>query len=186
MLTLSSGPGASLKVAQNHLIAQDGGTELKFRRAACPVSRVVVVRSEGFITIPALRWLHEVGSALVVLQYDGTPIAVTVPRVIGPATLRRTQAATTIETRLGKAIAGCLIRAKLAGQIATLRDFDRGAAAVEIGAIAEGMQRVPARPGHRFSPLRARCSRRTDTNRRPRCCARKASRPSTRIRKSLR
>jgi CRISPR-associated endonuclease Cas1 len=140
VLTLSSGPGASLKVAQNHLIAQDGGTELKFRRAACPVSRVVVVRSEGFITIPALRWLHEVGSALVVLQYDGTPIAVTVPRVIGPAALRRAQAATTIETRLGKAIAGCLIRAKLAGQIATLRSFDRGAAAVEISAIAERMR----------------------------------------------
>jgi hypothetical protein len=82
VLTLSSGPGASLKVAQNHLIAQDGGTELKFRRAACPVSRVIVVRSEGFITIPALRWLHEVGAALVVLQYDGTPIAVTVPRLL--------------------------------------------------------------------------------------------------------
>jgi CRISPR/Cas system-associated endonuclease Cas1 len=138
--TLSSGPGASLKVAQNHLIAQDGGTELKFRRAACPVSRVVVVRSEGFITIPALRWLHEVGSALVVLQYDGTPIAITVPRVIGPAALRRAQAATTIETRLGKAIAGCLIRAKLAGQIATLRGFGRDASADEINAIAERMQ----------------------------------------------
>ena len=140
MLTLSSGPGASLKVAQNHLIAQDSGTELKFRRAACPVSRVVVVRSEGFITVPALRWLHEVGAALVVLQYDGTPIAVTVPPVIVPAALRRAQAATSIETRLGKTIAGSLIGAKIAEQIATLRTFDRDAAATEISAIADRLQ----------------------------------------------
>jgi hypothetical protein len=55
---------------------------LKFRRAACPVSRVVVVRSEGFITVPGLRWLHEVGVALVVLQYDGTPIAVPFRRLL--------------------------------------------------------------------------------------------------------
>jgi CRISP-associated protein Cas1 len=135
VLTLSSGPGASLRVAQNHLLAKDGGTELKFRRAACPVSRVVVVRSEGFITIPAMRWLHEVGAALVVLQYDGTPIVTSMPRVITPAALRRTLALTSIETRLGKAIAGSLIKAKIAGQIATLRTFDRDAAADEIGTI---------------------------------------------------
>lgn len=147
MLTLSSGPGASLKVAQNHLIAQDGGTELKFRRAACPVSRVVVVRSEGFITVPALRWLHEVGVALVVLQYDGAPIAVTVPPVIVPAALRRAQAATTIETRLGKAIAGSLIRAKITGQIATLRQFNRSSAADQISVINERLQPRSSAPG---------------------------------------
>lgn len=140
MLTLSSGPGASLKVAQNHLIAQDGGTELKFRRAACPVSRVVVVRSEGFITIPALRWLHEGGSALVVLNYDGSPIAVTVPPGIVPAAVRRAQAATSIETRLGKTIARNLIGAKITEQIATLRTFHRDAAAGELSAIAERLQ----------------------------------------------
>jgi hypothetical protein len=147
VLTLSSGPGASLKVAQNHLLAQDGGTELKFRRAACPVSRVIVVRSEGFITVPALRWLHEVGSALVVLQYDGTPIAVTVPPVIVPAALRRAQAATTMETRLGKAIAGSLIRAKIAGQIATLRQFNRSSAADQISVINERLQPRLSAPG---------------------------------------
>lgn len=124
---------------------------MKFRRAACPVSRVVVVRSEGFITVPALRWLHEVGAALVVLQYDGTPIAVTVPPVIVPAALRRAQAATSIETRLGKAIAGSLIRAKIAEQIATLRTFDRDAAAAEISAIIERMPQAKA--GARSSPL---------------------------------
>ena len=140
VLTLSSGPGASLRVAQTHLIARDGGTELKFRRAACPVSRVIIVRSEGFVTIPAMRWLHEVGAALVVLNYQGTPIITSLPSVTAPATLRRTEASTTIETRLGKAIADSLIRAKIDGQIATLRTFDRPAAADEISAIAERLQ----------------------------------------------
>jgi CRISP-associated protein Cas1 len=102
---------------------------------------VIVVRSEGFITIPALRWLHEVGSALVVLQYDGTPIAITVPPVTIPAALRRAQAATSIETRLGNAIAYSLVQAKIAGQIATLQGFGRDAAAAEISAINE---RVPS------------------------------------------
>src|ERR1700737_2349619 len=140
VLTLSSGPGASLRVAQNHLIARDGGTELKFRRAACPVSRAIVVRSEGFVTIPAMRFLYEVGAALVVLNYDGTPIVTSAPRVNTPAALRRAQAVTTVETRLGRSIAGNLIREKIAGQIATLRTFDRDAAADEIGAIAERLQ----------------------------------------------
>jgi CRISPR/Cas system-associated endonuclease Cas1 len=155
VLTLSAGPGASLKVVQNHLIASDGGTELKFRRAACPVSRVIVVRSEGFITVPALRWLHEVGAALVVLQYDGTPIATSVPRATVPAALRRTQAATTIETRLGKAIARDLIQAKIAGQIATLRAFDRDAAADEIDAIAARLLPRSVRPGPGSDPGQA-------------------------------
>jgi CRISPR-associated protein Cas1 len=154
VLTLSSGPGASLKVAQNHLIAQDGGTELKFRRAACPVSRVIVVRSEGFITVPAMRFLHEIASALV-LQYDGTPIATTVPRATVPAALRRTQAANTIETRLGKAIASNLIQAKIAGQIATLRAFDRDAAADEIDAIAARLLPRSATPGPGSGPGQA-------------------------------
>jgi CRISPR/Cas system-associated endonuclease Cas1 len=117
-------------VSMGSLVVRDGlhGAEVErtFARASCPISRLIAVRPEGVITFSALRWLHNVGAAFVNLDYDGTPIAASLPRVTVPAALRRVQAANSIETRLGKAIASNLIQAKIAGQIATLGAFDSG------------------------------------------------------------
>src|SRR5438132_2201878 len=139
-----SGYVTSVRMEMGCLVVKDGlrGTEIerRFPRASCPVSRLIAVRPEGGITFAALRWMHNAGITLVNLDYDGTPIAVTVPPVTVPAALRRAQAATSIETRLGKAIAGNLINAKIAGQIATLRTFGRDTAANEINAIGGRLQ----------------------------------------------
>jgi CRISPR-associated endonuclease Cas1 len=126
------------------LVVRDGikgaDVERRFPRAGCPVSRLIAVQPEGIITFAALRWLHNVGSFFVHLDYDGTPIVTSLPRVNTPAALRRAQAATTIETRLGKAIAGSLVREKMTGQLTTLRSFGLHTAADEIGAICERIQ----------------------------------------------
>jgi hypothetical protein len=144
VLTLGCGFGASIRVDRDQLIVRDGGAELKFSRARCPVSRVVIVRSEGYMSVPAMRWLHEIGAAAVVLQHDGTPILSTVPRATNlSASLRRTQALTSIETRLGASIARDLIGAKIAGQIANLQWLGRNSAAAEAAVSAE---RIQARP----------------------------------------
>jgi hypothetical protein len=105
----------------------------------CPVSRIVVVRSEGFIMFPAVRWITDIGAALVQLHYDGTPLLVTVSRAPAPAAVRRVQASTTIDTRLGRSIASTLIRAKIEEQAATLRVLDRANTALDVLAIAERM-----------------------------------------------
>src|SRR5271166_24775 len=135
-----SGYLTRITVSMGSLVVRDGlhGAEIErsFTRASCRISRLIAVRPEGVITFSALRWLHNAGAAFVNLDYDGTPIAASLPRVTVPAALRRAQAATTIETRLGNSIAYSLITAKIAGQIATLRSFDRGAAADEIAGIA--------------------------------------------------
>ena len=144
MLTLGSGYGASIRVNREQLIIKDGGAELKFSRAHYPASRVLIVRSEGYVTMPAIRWLHEIGAALVVLQYDGTPILTSVPRHTNdPAALRRTQAITSVDTRLGASIARDLIRAKITGQASNLRWLGMHAAAEEAAAMGE---RFSSRP----------------------------------------
>ncbi len=129
-----SGFRIRVRVEAGALVVQDGikGAEIerRFPRASCPVSRLIAVQPEGIITFAALRWLHNVGASFVQLDYDGTPIATSLPRGTVPAALRRTQALASIETRLGKAIAHSLIRAKIAAQIATLRSCDRDATAI--------------------------------------------------------
>jgi CRISPR-associated protein Cas1 len=147
VLTLGCGFGASIRVDRDQLIVRDGGVERRFSRGGCPVSRVVIVRSEGYITIPAMRWLHEIGAAVVVLQYDGMPILSTVPPSTNvSAALRRKQAITSIETRLGASIARDLIAAKIAGQIANLQWLGRNAAAAEAVAYAERLKARPSAP----------------------------------------
>jgi hypothetical protein len=49
--------------------------KLRFPRASCPVSRLIIVRSEGVLTLRAVRWLREIGASLIVLDYDGSPVA---------------------------------------------------------------------------------------------------------------
>src|SRR5438045_112157 len=125
VLTLS-GYSISVREDNGFLLIRDGlkgrtELELRFPRASCPVSRLVVVRSEGYLTLRAVRWLRDVGASLVVLDYDGTPILITTPKANVRAGLRRAQALLLLETPLGTSIARNLIGAKVRGQIDVLR-----------------------------------------------------------------
>src|SRR5580693_9182266 len=84
VLTLS-GNNASICVDGGYLVVSDGPWPVapdhvgpaapleqrmathRFRRAGCPINRIVATRPDGFITFAAIKWLHGVGVALVQL-----------------------------------------------------------------------------------------------------------------------
>jgi CRISPR-associated endonuclease Cas1 len=135
-----SGYIANVTVEHEMLLVRDGikggVIERRFGRAHCPISRLISTQADGYISFDAIRWLHGTGASLAHLNYDGTPLVVSVPRHAVPAALRRKQAALSVESGLGASIARCLIRSKVAGQIEVLRHFSAQAAAAEANAFA--------------------------------------------------
>jgi CRISPR-associated endonuclease Cas1 len=132
VLTLS-GNNASVRVDGGYLVVSDGPWPVahdhvgpaapieqrmathRFRRADCPINRIVVTRPDGFITFAAIKWMHGVGVGLVQLDWDGTVLLATAPTGRDQPTLRRVQALAK-DTELGWAIARELLRTKLNGQ----------------------------------------------------------------------
>jgi CRISPR-associated protein Cas1 len=137
VLTLS-GNNASIRVDGGALVVSDGPTPVpldhrgpappisqrmvthRFRRASCPISRIVVTRPDGFVTFAAIKWLHGVGASLVQLDWDGTVLLATAPAGSDQPALRRAQALAA-DTEIGHAIAQEILRAKLNGQAAIAR-----------------------------------------------------------------
>jgi CRISP-associated protein Cas1 len=137
VLTLS-GNNASIRIDGGALVVSDGPTPIapdhtgpatptnermvthRFRRAACPINRIVVTRPDGFITFAAIKWLHGVGVSLVHLDWDGTVLLASGPAGVDQPALRRSQAMAT-ENGVGHAIAQELLRAKLNGQATVAR-----------------------------------------------------------------
>jgi CRISPR-associated endonuclease Cas1 len=117
-LVVSDGP---CPVAPDHVgpvapIAQRMATH-RFRRADCPINRIVVTRPDGFITFAAIKWLHGVGVGLVQLDWDGTVLLASAPAGADQPALRRAQAIAATNG-VGHAVAQELLRAKLNGQAA--------------------------------------------------------------------
>jgi CRISPR-associated protein Cas1 len=142
LLTLS-GNNASIRVDGGYLVVSDGPTPVaaghrgpapsveqrmvthRFRRADCPINRIVVTRPDGFITFAAIKWLHGVGVSLVQLDWDGTVLLASAPTGIDQPALRRAQAMATANG-VGHAIAQELLHAKLNGQAAVARLLGSG------------------------------------------------------------
>ena len=142
VLTLS-GNNASIRVDGGYLVVSDGPWPVapdhvgpaapieqrmathRFRRADCPIDRIVVTRPDGFITFAAIKWLHGVGVALVQLDWDGTVLLASAPVGADQPALRRAQALAT-GNGVGHAIAQELLRAKLNGQAAVARLLGSG------------------------------------------------------------
>ena len=123
-----SGYSIGVREVDGCLIIKDGlkwrsEIEHKFARATCPISRLIVVRPDGYITFAAVRWLHETGVALVHLNGSGEPTMISVSQRNTPSPLRRIQAGLTAESVLGRSIVYSLIRAKISGEIENLRYF---------------------------------------------------------------
>jgi CRISPR-associated protein Cas1 len=137
VLTLS-GNKASIRVDGGHLVVSDGPWPVapdhvgpaapieqrmaahRFRRADCPINRIVVIRPDGFITFAAIKWLHGVGVGLVQLDWDGTVLLASIPAGTDQPALRRAQALASANG-VGHAIGQELLRAKLNGQAAVAR-----------------------------------------------------------------
>ena len=119
------GYGIRLYVDRGHLIVKDGiGSdrhEGRFARVGHSLRRLIVIGSDGSVSLSALRWLANQKAAFVMLDRDGELIAATGPTGPSDARLRRSQALAK-ETHVALDIARELITQKLIGQEQIARD----------------------------------------------------------------
>jgi CRISPR-associated endonuclease Cas1 len=118
ILTLS-GYGITARVDRGHLLVEDGiGADRRvgrLPRVGHGLTRLVVMGSDGMVSLAALRWLADQDAAFVMLDRNGSVLATTGPVRPSDARLRRAQAlAHTSDAALR--IARELIAHKLSGQ----------------------------------------------------------------------
>src|SRR6266849_5399823 len=90
------GYGIRVQVNAGHLLAHDGIADerrtIRLPRVGHGLRRLVMIGSDGFITLEALRWLADQGAAFVMLDRRGKVLTVTGPVAPSDAKLRRAQA----------------------------------------------------------------------------------------------
>jgi len=114
-----SGFGVRVQMQAGHLLLHDGIADerraIRLPRINHGLKRLVIIGSDGFVTLEALRWLADQKAAFILLERDGTALLTTGPVYPSDARLRRAQAlATQSDTALRIALE--LIDKKLAGQ----------------------------------------------------------------------
>jgi CRISPR-associated endonuclease Cas1 len=113
------GYGIQVRVDRGHLFLEDGiGADrrrCRLPRVGHGLRRLIVIGSDGMISLAALRWLADQDASFVMLERDGYVLATTGPVRPSEAKLRRAQS---LAHSSGAAlqIARELIRQKLAGQ----------------------------------------------------------------------
>ncbi len=113
------GYGIQVRVDRGHLLLDDGIGDDRRRyrlpRVGHGLRRLVVIGSDGMVSLAALRWLADQDASFVMLERDGSVLATTGPVRPSEAKLRRAQA---LAHSSGAAlrIARELISRKLAGQ----------------------------------------------------------------------
>ena len=118
------GYGIQVHVDRGHLVLEDGigpqRRHFRFPRVGHGLRRLVMIGSDGFVSLAALRWLADQDAAFVMLDRDGTVLATTGPVRPSDARLRRAQA---MATHNGAAlrITRELISRKLSGQAQVAR-----------------------------------------------------------------
>ncbi len=113
------GYGIQVRVERGHLVIEDGiGPErhrARLPRVGHGLKRLVVIGSDGMVSLAALRWLADQQASFVLLERDGSVLLTTGPVKPSDAKLRRAQA---LAHTSGAAlrITQELITQKLAGQ----------------------------------------------------------------------
>jgi CRISPR-associated endonuclease Cas1 len=114
----------SVSVDRGHLLLEDGiGLNRRagrFPRVGHGLRRLIVIGSNGSVSLAAFRWLADQDAAFVMLERDGSVLATTGPVRPSDARLRRAQSLASGSTT-GVAIARELIARKLAGQERVIR-----------------------------------------------------------------
>jgi len=114
-----SGYGIQVRVDRGHLLLEDGiganRSRGRLARVGHGLRRLVVIGSDGMVSLAALRWLADQKAAFVMLERDGSVLATAGPVRHSDARLRRAQS---LSTQSGTAIhiARELINKKLLGQ----------------------------------------------------------------------
>src|SRR5712691_11230325 len=113
------GYGISVNVERGHLIVKDGigadRLQARLPRVGHGLRRMVVIGSDGMVSLAALRWLADQDAAFVMLDRDGSVLATTGPVRPSDARLRRPQALAN-DSGVAVRIARELIYRKLVGQ----------------------------------------------------------------------
>ena len=133
------GYGTSVCVDRGHLVIKDGIGSLR-RRARFPrvghgLKRLVVIGSDGMVSLSALRWLHDQDAAFVMLDRIGKVLAITGPVRPSDARLRRAQSLA-LDSGVALHIAIELIRQKLIAQERLVRDQFQNDNSTEIISVA--------------------------------------------------
>src|SRR6266853_4534278 len=90
------GYGTTVRVDSGHLVLEDGigndRRQARFPRVGHGIRRLVVIGSDGIVSLAALRWLADQNAAFVMLERDGSVLATTGPVRPSDSKLRRAQA----------------------------------------------------------------------------------------------
>src|ERR1700746_3531847 len=119
------GYGTSVRVDRGHLVLEDGiasnRRQARFPRIGHGLRRLVVIGSDGMVSLAALRWLADQDASFVMLNRDGSVLATTGPVPASDSRLRRAQS---LAHQSGAAveISRGLISQKLHGQERIVRD----------------------------------------------------------------
>jgi CRISPR-associated endonuclease Cas1 len=120
------GYGISVRVDRGHLILDDGigpdRRRARLSRVGHGLKRLVIIGSDGVISLASLRWLADQKISFALLERDGSVLATTGPVHPSDARLRRAQA---LAHQSGAAlrITRELITQKLAGQEQNAREI---------------------------------------------------------------
>jgi len=113
------GYGVKVRVDRGHLTFEDGigaaRREARLPRIRHGLRRLVVIGSDGFVSLEALRWLADQNAAFIMLDREGSVLATTGPVRSSDARLRRAQALAH-QSGASLQIARELISKKLEGQ----------------------------------------------------------------------
>src|SRR5258706_14042333 len=119
------GYGINVHVNHGHLIFQDGigpvRREGRLPRVRHGLRRLVVVGSDGVVSLAALRWLADQDASFIMLNRNGSVLATTGPVRTADARLRRVQALAQ-QSGIALQIARELIAQKLVGQERLVRE----------------------------------------------------------------
>lgn len=114
-----AGYGIGIRVDQGHLVLEDGiaNERSRFRlpRVGHGLKRLVVIGSDGEVSLAALRWLADQNASFVMLERDGSVTATTGPVRSSDVRLRRAQALA-LQDGAAIRISRELVDRKLAGQ----------------------------------------------------------------------
>src|SRR5437870_11805486 len=113
------GYAITVRVNRGHLLLEDGigadRHQARFPRVGHGLKRLVVIGSDGMVSLAALRWLADQDVAFVMLERDGSVLTTTGPVRPSDARLRRAQAIA-LQSGAALQITRELIYQKLDGQ----------------------------------------------------------------------
>lgn len=113
------GYGIAVRVDRGHLMLEDGigadRSQGRLPRVNHGLKRLVVIGSDGMVSLAALRWLVDQKASVIMLDRNGSVLMTTGPVHSSEAKLRRAQALA-LQNGVALRISRELIDRKLAGQ----------------------------------------------------------------------